>query len=77
MTEPVTAADVILAALDEGDLDPLSIDYENLIVARLRGACGGGDIVIRTDGTLWRNAMPVDLDTDPVHHLCIVPAGER
>ena len=78
MTEPVTAEEVLVSALRGAwrrDGGPTRL--AEACVAALREACGGGDIVIRTDGTLWRNAMPVDLDTDPVHHLCIVPAGER
>ncbi len=58
MTEPVAAVDVIEQALD-GWIDDMLEDrvtrtQNDAIVAALREACGGGDIVIRTDGTLWR-----------------------
>ncbi len=52
MTEPVTAADVIADALDDWEPDDFALWPTDQIVAALREACGGGDIVIRTDGTL-------------------------
>lgn len=56
MTEPVTAADVIADAVDTATNCFLSRkhlrDTTDDVVAALREACGGGDIVIRTDGTL-------------------------
>lgn len=56
MIEPVTAADVIADAIDTATNCFLSRkhlrDATDDVVAALREACGGGDIVIRTDGTL-------------------------
>lgn len=61
----VTAADVIADAVDTATNCFLSRkhlrDATDDVVAALREACGGGDIVIRTDGTL--------ATTDPV--LCL------
>ena len=54
MTEPVTAADVIASA--HAGILPAEVfrEHARCVEAALREACGGGDIVIRTDGTLWR-----------------------
>ena len=54
----MNAADVIADAVDTATNCFLSRkhlrDATDDVVAALREACGGGDIVIRTDGTLWR-----------------------
>lgn len=56
MTEPVTAADVIAAALIDCSRWPIPVnmtpELAHAVTDALREACGGGDIVIRTDGTL-------------------------
>lgn len=56
MTEPVTAADVIADAVDTATNCFLSRkhlrDTTDDVVAALREACGGGDIVISRSGSL-------------------------
>lgn len=53
MTEPVTAADVIATQIAYGLLPAeLFREHARDVESALREACGGGDIVIRTDGTL-------------------------
>lgn len=76
------AVGYLLLRLDDRD-DDGSIDVTDTEAAacqaagqraieHLRAACGGGDIVIRTDGTLWRSvrdAYPAEwpvLDIAPV-----------
>ncbi len=59
-----TAEDVIAAYVSGPFPADLFCDEARFIVAALREACGGGDIVIRTDGTLATLRHPRFNDPD-------------
>ena len=48
----MNAADVIVAAVAEWRTGEIGTRVGDHVEQALRAACGGGDIVIRTDGTL-------------------------
>ena len=66
MTEPVTAADVMRNARLQrwNGVRPFRTTVDDDMIADLREACGGGDIVIRTDGTLATLRPPRFNDPD-------------
>lgn len=72
MTKPVTAADVIAQALLEISWSSFRASAE-FAEGALREACGGGDIIIRTDGTLWRTFLEDWEWPDRYHGISIVP----
>ncbi len=71
MTKPVTAAEVIRSAFVVDDYYAKGVTDEAL--TKLREASGGGDIIIRTDGTLWRTFLEDWEWPDRYHGISIVP----
>ena len=78
MTEPVTAADVMRNARLQrwNGVRPFGTTLDDDMIAALREACGGGDIVIRVDGTLatLKTSFAVDEPIEAAWLLaCVVP----